>query len=50
MTQNLLHSPSPTPDTIHQARHPHSADTETVLTALDPTPTELKTLHEEGAL
>ncbi|MFI7399959.1 hypothetical protein ACIBW9_05600 [Streptomyces sp. NPDC049541] len=50
MTQNLLHSPSPTSGTIRRAPHPHGAHAETALTALGLTPAELKTLREEGAV
>ncbi|MGW2568414.1 CaiB/BaiF CoA transferase family protein [Streptomyces sp. NPDC001537] len=48
--QNVLFRLSATPGAIHWPGRPHGADTETVLTALGLTPTELKTLREEGAV
>ena len=48
--QNVLFRLSATPGTIRWAGRPHGADTEAVLTGLGLTPTELTTLHEEGAV
>ncbi|MFF4363370.1 CaiB/BaiF CoA transferase family protein [Streptomyces sp. NPDC001604] len=48
--QNVLFRLSATPGTIRWAGRPHGADTDTVLTALGLTPTELTTLREEGAV
>ncbi|MGY4736908.1 CaiB/BaiF CoA transferase family protein [Streptomyces sp. ATMOS53] len=48
--QNVLFRLSSTPGAIRWTGRPHGADTETVLTELGLTPTELKALREEGAL
>jgi crotonobetainyl-CoA:carnitine CoA-transferase CaiB-like acyl-CoA transferase len=48
--QNVLFRLSATPGAIRWTGRPHSADTDTVLTELGLTDTELTTLRQEGAL
>ncbi|MFF4797544.1 CaiB/BaiF CoA transferase family protein [Streptomyces sp. NPDC001351] len=48
--QNVLFRLSATPGAIRWPGRPHGADTETVLTALGLNPSDLATLHEEGAV
>ncbi|WP_043675254.1 CaiB/BaiF CoA transferase family protein [Streptomyces xylophagus] len=48
--QNVLFRLSATPGAIHWPGRPHGADTDTVLTELGLTETELTTLRREGAL
>ncbi|MER6956110.1 MULTISPECIES: CoA transferase [unclassified Streptomyces] len=48
--QNVLFRLSSTPGAIRWTGRPHGADTETVLTELGLTPTELSALRTEGAL
>jgi crotonobetainyl-CoA:carnitine CoA-transferase CaiB-like acyl-CoA transferase len=48
--QNVLFRLSATPGAIRWTGRPHGADTDTVLSELGLTETELTTLRQEGAL